>query len=188
MVDKMTFDAEPTNHPTNILEMPNALLVEGLRAGDPEAFEELLNRYEAPLYRFFYYSHGDHDQAQDQCGETFANMIEAIHKMRGDADSLRSFIFGVARNVMRREWRKKKPLAASEAQLGSLTDPRPSAYREAAGRQTMERALEAIECFGDPARQILLLRFVEQLPLAEVARVMEMPLGTITGVARNCVI
>lgn len=163
-------------------------LVDGLRKGRPEAYEVLLDRFEAPLYRFFFYSHGDHDRAEDQCGETFANMIHAIHKMRGDAGALRSFVFGVARNVMRKEWRKqsRRPHQASEFQLERLTDPEPSSFQKASARQALERALEAINQFGEPARQILLLRFVEEMPLAEVANVLDLPLGTVKSYIHRC--
>ena len=118
--------------------------------------------------------------------ETFANLIHAIHKMRGDAGCLRAFLFGIARNVMRKDWRRKKLAALSEGELSRLTDPRPSSLQQAAGRQELERAMEAIDQLDEPARQILLLRFVEELPLSEVASVMELPLGTVKSHIHRC--
>ncbi len=160
-------------------EMTEEALLEGLRAGTLEAYEVLMERFEAPLYRFFYYSHGHHDLAQDQCGETFINLLSAIQKMRGDAGCLKAFIFGVARNVLRRGWRQRRLYSASEAMLARLSDARPSAYRLAASRQEYQRAMAAIEELTEPARQVFLLRFVEELSLAEISEALDLPLGTV---------
>jgi RNA polymerase sigma-70 factor (ECF subfamily) len=168
-------DADATDEPA----VDDERLLEGLRALSPEAYEVLLDRFEAPLYRFFYYSHGDHDRAEDQCGETFAQIILAVHKMRGDAGVLRAFIFGVARNVLRRGWRERRPRAIGEIELTLLPDRQPSVFSQVADRQAYERAMSAIEQFNEPMRQILLLRFVEGMQLEEVATAMDLPLGSV---------
>ena len=154
-------------------------MLAGLRDGRAEAYEALLDQFEAPLYRFFYFSHGDHDLAQDQCGDTFAQLVVAIHKMRGGPESLRAFVFGIARNILRRSWRAKHPRLATEATLSMLADQRPTAYLQAAQRQQIERVLEAIDQFSEPARQVMILRFIEELPIAEVAKALGLPVGTI---------
>jgi RNA polymerase sigma-70 factor (ECF subfamily) len=165
------------------LDAPDAMndtaLLAGLRALSPDAYEVLMDRFEAPLYRFFYYSHGEHDRAEDQCGETFAQAIVAVHKMRGDAGALRSFIFGIARNVLRRGWRNRRTRPISEIELAMLPDRQPSVFRQVADRQAYERAMGAIEQFSEPTRQILLLRFVEGLTLEEIAEAMDLPLGSV---------
>ncbi len=150
-----------------------------LRAMDPTAWEEAVARFETPLYRFFLYSHGDHDLAQDQVGETLANLVPAVHKMRGDAGCLRAFVFGVARNVLRRGWRRRREWPAPEETLAWLADGAPSARRVAADREALERALTAIAAFQEPVRQVLLLRFVEELSLEEIAAALDLPIGTI---------
>lgn len=154
-------------------------LLAGLRRLSPEAYEVLLDRFEGPLYRFFYYSHGDHDLAEDQCADTFAQVILAVHKMRGDAGALRAFLFGIARNVLRRSWRRRQPRALGEIELSLLADRQPSVFRQVADRQAWETAIAAIEQFEEPARQVLLLRFVEELSLEEIAEAMDMPLGSV---------
>ena len=154
-------------------------LLAGLRTLSPEAYETLLDRFEAPLYRFFYYSHGDHDLSEDQCGETFAQVIVAVHKMRGDAGALRAFVFGIARNVLRRGWRGHRMQPLGDVELALLADRQPSVFRQVADRQAWERAMTAIEQLGEPARQVLLLRFVEGLSLEEIAEAMELPLGSV---------
>ena len=162
-----------------VVTHPDEDLLRGLRSRSSEAYEKIMDRFEMPLYRFFFYSHGDHDQAMDQCSETFANLVSAIPKMRAGAEGLRGFVFGVARNVMRRGWRKRSPAHAPLTALDHEPDERPSAYREAAAREELRLALAAIRTLDDPARQIMLLRFVEELSLVEIVDAMKIPLGTV---------
>lgn len=162
-------------------------LLADLRALRPEAFEQLLERYEAPVYRFFYCSHGNHDQAQDQCGETFAVLLTALGRFRGEAGALRAFIFGVARNVLRRGWREKELLLVPEDVIGGLPDPSPSPFENASRRQQIRRAFELICRLREPDRQIVLLRFVEELKLEEIAVSLEIPLNTVKSILhRSC--
>src|SRR5690606_29186573 len=142
---------EEPQHGGSPSPMNDEEFLEGLRAGRAEAYELLMDRYEAPLYRYFYYSHGQHDRAQDQCGETFTNLLSAIHKMRGDAGCLKAFIFGVAHNVLRRGWRQRRLFSASDGAIERVADAQPSAYRLAASRQEYQRAMSAIQELTEPA-------------------------------------
>ena len=175
-------DREPLSAPESLSEQS---LLDGLRARTPEAFELLLDRYEMPLFRFFFYSHGSHDLAQDQCGETFAALVHAIPRMRGDGSSLKAFIFAVARNVQRRRWREKRIREVPIEHADLMPDPGRSPHEEASRRQLFEHALCAIAQFPDPARQVLLLRFVEDLKLEEVAHAMKLPLNSVKSIVRR---
>lgn len=57
-------------------------LASRLKSGDATAFEQLVARFEASLYRFFYCSHRDHHLAQEQTAETFAALVCALPNMR----------------------------------------------------------------------------------------------------------
>jgi RNA polymerase sigma-70 factor, ECF subfamily len=49
-----------------------------LKKGIPAAYVVLVERFEGPLYRFFYCSHRDHHLAQDQTAETFAQLVKSL--------------------------------------------------------------------------------------------------------------
>lgn len=161
------------------IDPPDSELLAGLKSRSTEAFEVLLDRFEAPLYRFFFYSHGKHELAEDQCAETFAALVTAFKKMRSGPAGLRAFVFGVARNVMRRGWRETRPPLSSPDALERLADGQPGAYREVSACQELERALAAIRTLDDPMRQILLLRVVEELTVKEIAEALALPPGSV---------
>ena len=80
-----------------------------LRKGEAEAYETLVRRFEGPLYRYFFASHGDPQLACEQSADCFGDLVESLPKMLGGAEQLRSFVFAVARNVLRRQWRLAAP-------------------------------------------------------------------------------
>lgn len=155
-------------------------LVRDLLAGENSAYETLLDLYEAALYRFFYYAHRNHDLAQDQCGETLEVFVTAIHNMRSHkTHGLKCFLFGIARNIMRRGWRRRCFIQADGIILDNVVDHKPSVFRDVAIREELNQAFKAIEQLEDPQRQIFLLRFVEMFTLDEIAEVMNMRINTI---------
>ncbi len=154
-------------------------LLEQLKGGCPEAYEVLVGLFEGPLYRFFVCSHGDHHLAQDQSAETFAQLVRSMPNMSGGSEQLQGFVFGVARNVQRRRWRKGVPKHASLTAAGDTDDARPSPQREAAGREELQRTLDVIRQLDEPGRTVLVLRFVESLSLDEISHALEMPVGTV---------
>lgn len=153
--------------------------VERLKSECPAAYEILVAHFEGPLYRFFLCAHGNHHLAQDQSAETFAQLVRSIPNMKGGADQLRGFVFGVARNVQRRRWRKKATDPVSLTLASETCDDRPTPSQEAAGREELQRALEAIRRLDEPGRSVLVLRFVESLSLDQIAQTLEMPVGTV---------
>ena len=154
--------------------------MQGLRARKEDAYKALLERYGDALYRFFYFSHGNRDLADDQCGETFEVLVRNIGKMRSqDADSLKPFLFGIARNILRRSWRKAKLSKGSDDTLEEIADSRASVLQEMVAREELGRALAAIDQFPDPQRQVLSLRFVEGFKLEDIAEILAMPLSSV---------
>ncbi len=155
-------------------------LIERLIARDEQAYEMLLDEYEAPVYRFFYYSQGNHQIAQDQCGETFARFVVSIKNFRSDnSHSLRAFIFGIARNVLLETFRKKRLIREDVSLLEEAPSGRPSVFRQVSSSDELKFVLNIIAQFKEAERQILLLRFVEGLKLDEIADVMKMPLNSV---------
>lgn len=150
-----------------------------LRRGEHEAFEELVRRFEGPLYRYFLASHGDPQLAGEQSADCFGNLVESLPKMAGGPEQLLPFVYAVARNVLRRRWRSRQrdfvPLEAASATVDNR--PSPDAVVETQDEST--RAIAALKCLDPATREVFLLRFVEQLSVAEVAHAVGEPVGTV---------
>lgn len=168
----------PTDVPHRDSAIDDALL-ERLRRGESDAYEVVLDRYEASIYRFFYYSHGDREQALDQSGETFARLVASIRTLRGNAESFRAYLFGIARNVLRADRRQPRLAFDNPEALDTVADPASSQADRAAARESFDRALDAIGRFPCPLRQVLQLRFVEDLSIQEVAQALGLPINSV---------
>jgi RNA polymerase sigma-70 factor (ECF subfamily) len=154
--------------------------VKKLIARDERAYEILLDEYEAPVYRFFYYSQGNHQIAQDQSGETFARFVTAIKNFKSDnSHSLKAFVFGIARNVLLETLRRKRLTQEDGYSLEEMPSKKPSVFQEVSSPDELKYVLNTIRKFKEPERQILLLRFIEGLKLDEIAGVMKMPLNSV---------
>jgi RNA polymerase sigma-70 factor (ECF subfamily) len=150
-----------------------------LRRGDAHAYERLVGQFEGPLYRYFLASHGNPQLAGEQSADSFGDLVRALPNMTGTAAQLRMFVFAVARNVLRRSWRRASRTAAGpEAQIErSCPQPLPDASAEL--REELGRVLKALDELDGETREVFVLRFIEQMSLAEVAEVVGEPLGTV---------
>ena len=153
--------------------------VQRLKAGNADAYEAFVRWFETPLYRFFLASHGDPQLATEQSADCFGDLVESLPKMRGGTEQLRPFVFAVARNVLRRKWRRH---VRERVQLSSAVehaDHRPSPDEMLVTVEETTRLIVAIRSLDEPTRDIFLLRFVEQMSIAEVSAAVGEPIGTI---------
>lgn len=152
--------------------------IHGLKCGQASAYEVLVRQFETPLYRFFLASHGDSQLAGEQSADCFGDLVEALPKMAGGPDQLRAFVFGVARNVLRRQWRRHADRIQTVADEHFDTKcPSPDQILVAAEEQT--QAIEAVRSLDAVTRDVFLLRYVEQMSISEIAEATGEPVGTV---------
>lgn len=152
--------------------------VEDLRHVDPVAVERLVAEYEGPLYRYFLARHGDPERAGAQSVDCFAELVRALPRLRGGPEQLRGFAYAVARNVERRRWRQRQTHRPLD-DAGDQPSTRPDPQETAAAREELARTLELLKRLDPITRDVFLLRFVEDLPIDEVARTLDLPVGTV---------
>jgi RNA polymerase sigma-70 factor (ECF subfamily) len=153
--------------------------IDDLKRGEPAAFEALIRTFEEPLYRYFYCDHRDHDCAQEETAETFAQLVQSVQNISGGEEKLRPFVFAIARHVQIRRIRMRNVRSSRLVDGLDVTDGRPTPATIAADKEEVERVLKAIGELEDPLPSVLVLRFVEGMPLDELATVLGMPLGTV---------
>ncbi|MBI2114189.1 MAG: sigma-70 family RNA polymerase sigma factor [candidate division NC10 bacterium] len=156
------------------------LLVAGLRAGDPEAVESLLARYEARIYRLALGITRNSADAEEVCQDVFLNVFRNIEGFEGKS-SLGTWIYRIATNAALMKVRGKSrslevpwdEVLPRFSQEGSHLTPVPdwSKDPEAALLQTELRTVlgQALEDLPGEYRAVVLLRDVEGLPTDEAA-------------------
>ena len=154
----------------------DAELLEAWRGGDRRAGEELFERHFDAVARFFRnkIDHGIDDLIQ----RTFLACVESRDKFRGDS-SFRSYIFGVAHNILGKHYRSKKRHGDRiDFGVTSVHDLAPSPSVVVAKHREQRLLLEALRRIPLEHQVVLELYYWERLPAPEVAQVVGVPEGT----------
>jgi RNA polymerase sigma factor (sigma-70 family) len=156
----------------------DSALFEAWRAGDRQAGKRLFERYYDPLYRFFRNKAGA--EAVDLVQKTLLGCLENAHRYRGDG-SFRSWLFGVAYRQLHTHYRNQMSARARfdlDAQTVSVFDLDPTPSRVLVERSEHRLLLEALRRIPLELQVALELHYWEQLSDVEIARALELPLGT----------
>ena len=149
------------------------------RAGEPAAWDTLFKRYQLPLYVFVFELVHDEQTSLDVVQETFIAAARHIASLRDD-ERFGSWLFGIAHQRCVQRWRRKdresdalEEIARSPVELGD--DP-----SELLIRSEQEAGfMKLIEQLPPPQRSVLLLHFVEDFSLEEIAKITSAQMGTV---------
>jgi RNA polymerase sigma-70 factor (ECF subfamily) len=147
------------------------------QAGDTAALDELLKRVQEPLYRYLLSLVHDHHRALDVLQEVFMLVIRKLYWLH-EPRAFRSWVYRIASREGLRHLKRERLLAksvVSEAVLDSLPISQPE---EAAYPDLLERLPALLEQVSPASRVVLSLHYLEAMTLAEVADVLDIPLGT----------
>jgi RNA polymerase sigma-70 factor (ECF subfamily) len=169
----------------------DAPLVAAAQAGDLDAFDTLIRRHQDRVYNHAWRLLGDHDEASDLAQEVFVRVFRKIHLYRGDA-AFTTWLYRVTSNLAKNRWKQME--RQGQNRTISLDEPRggedddrpidqpdsaPSPRQKAEGREALEHLERELQGLGHEHREVLMLRFVENLSYEEIAEALDTNLGTI---------
>jgi RNA polymerase sigma-70 factor (ECF subfamily) len=171
------------------LSPADALLVEGLRAGEEQAYEELIERFQTPVYNLVWRLLTDPEDAGDVVQEVFLKVFRGVASFHGGS-SLKTWVYRIAVNEAHnhRRWfhRRRGHEVGLDDERGDgqtyedmLADQSRSPFELAVDHETRERIEQALQQVKPAYRAALILRDVEGLSYEEIADVMEVSLGTV---------
>ena len=159
-------------------------LAAGLRRRDPEVIDRLIEQYQHRLFRYLVYLAANRERAEDFFQETWIRVLERGHQYDGKS-RFDVWLFAIARHLVIDSQRKKKmesldALSQDESSApAEPADETPSALsllltnEEAAAVQASLAGVPAIH------REVLLLRFQEDMALSDISGVLGVPLATV---------
>jgi RNA polymerase sigma-70 factor (ECF subfamily) len=167
----------------------DALLVEGLRAGEERAYEELIARFQQPVYNLVWRLLTDPDDAGDVVQEVFLKVFRGVSGFRGGS-SLKTWVYRIAVNEAHnhRRWfhrRRGHEVGLDDERSDGhtyeelLADHGRSPFEIAVGHETQELIEEALQQVRPAYRAALILRDVEGLSYEEVGEILGVSLGTV---------
>jgi RNA polymerase sigma-70 factor, ECF subfamily len=165
----------------------DATLVERLRAGEEDAFADLVRRYQAPLLRLAEATVGSRAVAQEVTQDTWLAVVRGVDRFEGRS-SFKTWLFHIllnrARTAAGKEQRAGRPDDAVDERFDAkgawASPPEPWADRaedRLVAAELAEKVKELLPRLPEAQRQVVVLRDVEGLPAAEVARLLEVSDG-----------
>ena len=153
------------------------LPVSQARAGEPAAWDALFRRYQLPLYVYVFELVRDEQAGLDLVQETFIAAVRHLGGLRDDA-KFGSWLFGIAHQKVIQRWRKRTEVLLDE--IPDLPDEFEVAPDDLLIRREQETEfMQLLNQLPPPQRSVLLLHFVEDFSLDEIARITETQLGTV---------
>jgi RNA polymerase sigma-70 factor (ECF subfamily) len=167
----------------------DARILRGLRSGIEEAYEELIERYEQPVYGMVYRLLGNQSDACDVVQEVFLKVFRGVSAFR-EQSSLRTWIYRIAVNEAHNHRRWFVRHCRREVSLEDDRGERPNSleYAPDPGRSPFDQALDsenrtlieqALTRINPVFRTAVVLRDIQNLSYEEIAEILQVSLGTV---------
>jgi RNA polymerase sigma-70 factor (ECF subfamily) len=160
-------------------------------AGQPEAFNQLVTRWEKRIYNFVLRYCGNREEARDLCQDTFAAALQRLSSLQ-DPRRFSSWLYTIALNCCRMRFRRTRhqgqalplddPLQgeqlAEEVQRSRLA-PAPDPESAVLLQERIEQLRQALQQLSEDQRLVVILKEYQDLKFQEIADILECPLSTI---------
>jgi RNA polymerase sigma-70 factor (ECF subfamily) len=163
-------------------------IAEGLKRRKAGLLDELIVRYQHRLLRYLLYLTGNRETAEDLFQEVWMRVLVRGGQFNGRS-RFETWLFTIARNIVIDQRRKRTMSSLDELIDGVGDDDRPMCFEVAAGDPTpfdrvadledREKIAAALLQLDTLHREVLVLRFHEELSLEEIAKVTRAPLSTV---------
>jgi RNA polymerase sigma-70 factor, ECF subfamily len=182
------FTRSATTAEQEAVRQENLAIAAGLKRREAGLLDELIVRYQHRLLRYLVYLTGSRELAEDLFQEVWMRVL-----VRGDQFNGKSrfdtWLFTIARNLVI-DYRRKRTLASLDELFDGpadddrpmsfeLTDGQPTPFDRLATSEDRERVSRALLGVDTLYREVLVLRFHEELSLQEIAAVTRAPLSTV---------
>src|SRR5580704_1426394 len=164
-------------------------LISALQRAEPDAYETLLRRFQAPVYNLAWRLLDDPADAGDVVQEVFLKVFRNVASFRGDS-SLRTWIYRIAVNEShnRRRWlfrHRKGETAIEDAFPGDdhreapLVDAGETPFDFTMNHEAQMLLEEGLAAISPAFRAALVLREMEELSYEEIAHILDISMGTV---------
>ena len=167
------------------VQSENAAIARGLKKQNPELLDQLIEQYQHRLLRYLLFLTGKREVAEDLFQETWMRVLLRGAQYNGKA-RFDTWLFTIARNLVIDLSRKRTMASLDEMSESGGDDrpfeiamPGPSPLEQFQSREDCAEVGEVLLKLEPSYREVLVLRFFEELSLEEIAAVTKAPLSTV---------
>lgn len=145
-------------------------LIARAKDGDRDAFGELYAEYFTPIWRYIFYRVRSREETEDIVQNIFIKAFQSVGRFEQQKVDPLAYFYTIARNTLIDHWRKKKDVPIEHAALIRDNDADPhELVSQMESRTIAQRAIAKLE--GDQ-REVIVLRFINDLSVRETAHIM----------------
>ena len=167
------------------VQRENLAIARGLKRNDPELLDQLIETYQHRLLRYLLFLTGKREVAEDLFQETWMRVLLRGAQYNGKA-RFDTWLFTIARNLVI-DLSRKRQMASLDEMSEAGEDERPfevaidgpSPFEQFATREDRAEVAEVLLKLEPNYREVLMLRFHEEMSLEEIASVTRAPLSTV---------
>jgi RNA polymerase sigma-70 factor (ECF subfamily) len=167
------------------IERENAEIARGLKQQDPELLDRLIETYQHRLMRYLIFLTNKREVAEDLFQEVWIRVLRRGSQYNGKA-RFDTWIFTIARNLVIDLSRKRTMASLDEMREGGederpfeISEDMPSPLEQFEGRENAQEVATVLLTLEPSYREVLTLRFHEEMSLEEIASVTRAPLSTV---------
>jgi len=150
------------------------VLILRCQIGDKDAFAELIERYQAPLRYFINRLSESTEMAEDIFQETWLTVIRRIHSLK-KIDAFPIWLYRIARNMVYQQLRRKRKLSKLNENIAVPNDTENDVFSP----EDAAKVHRCLEKLRPEYKEVLMLRFLEQMSYQQMAQVLDCSLGTV---------
>lgn len=160
-------------------------LIKRARQGDTNAIGDLYECYRLSIYRYMYYRTGDSQVADDLTSEVFLRMIRALAGYRMQDVAFQAWLFQIARNLLNDHYRKMSVRNHVQLEENVMEDPQNPRSRPVEHTLNSVTLRKALDLLSGEQRDVIVMRFVNGMPISEVAATLNKSEDAVKGLQRR---
>jgi RNA polymerase sigma-70 factor, ECF subfamily len=174
-----TLVATPSEEPQISLDVSKAI------DGDADAFGRVYQLYIDRIYRYVYYHVRDKMTAEDVTNEVFIRAWKSIGNCKGRESTFSSWLYRIARNHSIDTLQKnRREVSFDNVSVPDTSDPE----KEAEDNMDLQNVLEAVKGLPEQQKQVILLKFLDDIENDEIARIMGKRQGAVRALQMRALI
>ena len=156
------------------------LLLLRLKKKDPDAFGEIYDLYVSKIYRFIYFKVSSVEEAEDLTSEVFLKTWQYVSDGK-EIENLNAILYKIARNIVIDFYRDraKKEILEEELLVKAEVEVKKGELEKLQMNLDLKDIEESLRELKDEYREIIVLRFIEELSISEIALILEKSKGAV---------
>ena len=139
-------------------------------SGDSLAFSQVYDAYADAIFRFIFFKVSNKEDAEDLTARVFLKVWDFVRRKEASGAQFKALLYTVARNLVIDYYRAKRTdIAIEEAEnIQSQYD----LEHIVAVKNDFEQATETLKCIKIEYREVIMMRFIEELSISEIAEIL----------------